>query len=302
MYIDVGDGHRIYYEVHGNLNARPAVVIHGGPGGGMQRSVLKLFDLKRWRVLLFDQRGCGKSTPFLSLHRNTTWDLVTDIERLRKTLDVESWTVFGGSWGSTLALAYASKHQECVDALVLRGIYLGSSSENDWLYRAGGASQLRPVEWSAFVKGSKTKKIRGNESLIPAYSRLLRNSRTRKVAAKAWSGWESAISTLEPSPDKSSTKLLESIAVLEAHYFSHNSWLRPGQLLRAARKIPSSIPVIIVQGSYDLVCPPAAAVALAGAVKHSELHMTHAGHATSEPETSAALKKALLRLDYARVV
>jgi proline iminopeptidase len=133
MYLDVDHGHKIYYEVHGSPKGTPVVVLHGGPGGGLQRSLLKLFDLTKWRILMFDQRGCGLSKPFLSLDRNTTWDLVADIERLRETMGVEAWTVFGGSWGSTLALAYAAKHLKRISALVLRGVYLGAPSENAWL-------------------------------------------------------------------------------------------------------------------------------------------------------------------------
>ena len=246
MYLDVGDGHRVYYEVHGSPQGKPVVVLHGGPGGGIQHSLLKLFDLKRWRVLLFDQRGCGKSKPFLSLEKNTTWDLVADIERLRETLGVEKWTVFGGSWGSTLALAYASKHMNRVTALVLRGIYLAEPHENAWLYKEGGASELRPVEWAKFVRASHSVSRKG--CLIGPYRRLLRNRRTRKAAAKA------------------------------------------------AKRIPTSIPVVIVQGQYDLVCPPVSAVDLSKAIRHSQLHLTHAGHAALEPETAAALKSALRRL------
>lgn len=296
MYLDIIEGHRVYYEVHGAPQGKPVVVLHGGPGGGLQRELLTLFDLKRWRVLLFDQRGCGRSTPFLSLKKNTTWDLVADAERLREAIGVERWTVFGGSWGSTLALAYASKHMRRVSALVLRGIYLGAPSENDWLYRAGGVSELRPVEWSKFVRASGQASTT-RKSLIPTYKRLLLNRRTRRSAAAAWSGWEDSISTLKPRPEKSNPKETEALAVLENHYFSHGCWLRPGQILCAARRVPRSVPVYIVQGMYDLVCPPVSAVALAKAIPHAMLRITHAGHAASEPETAAALKTALHRLE-----
>lgn len=294
MYLDVGDGHRVYYEVHGSPQGKPVVVLHGGPGGGIQHSLLKLFDLKRWRVLLFDQRGCGKSKPFLSLEKNTTWDLVADIERLRETLGVDRWTVFGGSWGSTLALAYVSKHMNRVTALVLRGIYLAGPHENAWLYKEGGASELRPVEWAKFVRASHSVSRKG--CLIGPYRRLLHNRRTRKAAARAWTTWETSISSIKPNPVKDTAKEMEMVAVLENHYFSHNCWLRPGQLLREAKRIPTSVPVVIVQGQYDLVCPPVSAVELSKAIRHSQLHLTHAGHAALEPETAAALKSALRRL------
>ncbi len=296
MYLDVGHGHKIYYEVHGSPTGKPVVVLHGGPGGGSQRGLLTLFDLKRWRVILFDQRGCGRSKPFLSLERNTTWDLVADTERLRETMGIDRWTVFGGSWGSTLALAYAAKHMDSVTALVLRGIYLGAPSENDWLYRAGGASELRPVEWSRFVKDSGQSSTT-RRSLIPTYKRLLQNRQTRKVAATAWSDWESSISTLKPKPDRSTSSQKEALAVLENHYFSHGCWLRPGFLLREAQRIPKSIPVYIVQGMYDLVCPPVSAIKLSKAIRHSHLQLTQAGHAASEPETAAALKNILRLLE-----
>ena len=295
MYLDVGT-HKIYYEVHGSPTGKPAVVLHGGPGGGLQRRLLTLFDLKRWRVIMFDQRGCGKSKPFVSLKQNTTWNLVADIERLRQAVGVEAWTVFGGSWGSTLALAYAAKHMEHVSALVLRGIYLGEPSENDWLYRAGGASELRPTEWSRFVHASgQTSTTR--KSLIPTYRRLLTNHRTRKAAATAWSDWESSISRLKPKSDRSTPSQKEALAILENHYFSHGCWLRPGFLLSEAKQIPKSIPVYIVQGVYDLVCPPVSAVKLSKVIRHSHLRLTQAGHAASEPETAAALKSILRQLE-----
>lgn len=294
MLLDVGDGHTMYYKEYGAPGGKPVVVLHGGPGGGLQKGVLRHFDLKHWRVIMYDQRGCGRSTPFLSLHKNTTWDLVADIERLRKACGVDRWTVFGGSWGSTLALAYASKHIDHVAALVLRGICLLEPWETDWLYREGGASRLYPEAWASFAQGSKgskeTKESKGN--LTMTYKRLLRNRRTRKAAAKAWWGWEAAISSLKPKPDRSTDKQVESLAIIENHYFSHNGWLRSGQLLAAAARIPRSIPVFIVQGRYDLVCPAASAVALAAKIPHANLTLTMAGHAGADPENAKALRHA----------
>lgn len=289
MYIDVGDGHRVYYEIHGARDGRPAVVLHGGPGGGLQRSALRFFDLKRWRVLLFDQRGCGKSTPFAALEHNTTWDLVADIERLRAVMGVDRWMVFGGSWGTTLALAYASRHAQRVTAMVLRGVCLMERWEQDWLYKEGGASRIYPLEWAKFAAGAGQRDST-RKNLTAIYSRRLRDRRTRRAAAAAWWGWESAISTLEPQPDKTSAKQTEALAVLENHYFRHNAWLRPGQLLGAARHM--QFPVIIVQGRYDMVCPPAAAAALAAALPHVCLKFTHAGHAATEPATATMLRGA----------
>jgi len=297
MFLDVGDGHTMHYKEYGSPTGKPVVVLHGGPGGGMQRGVLKFFNLRVWRVIMFDQRGCGLSTPFLSLHRNTTWDLVADIEKLRQACGLDRWAVFGGSWGSTLALAYASKHIDRVAALVLRGVCLLEPWETDWLYAEGGASRLYPEAWAAFLKGAKGSQgatIKGN--LTKTYKRLLSNRRTRKKAAAAWWGWEAAISSLKPKPDRSTPKQVESLAILENHYFSHDAWLRPGYLLAAAAQIPKSVPVIIVQGRYDLVCPAASAVAVAAIIPHASLHMTLAGHASSDPDTAKMLRKALEKL------
>jgi proline iminopeptidase len=262
----------------------------------LQRKQLRHFDLTKWRVVLFDQRGCGKSTPLYSIHKNTTWDLVADIEKLREAVGVDRWTVFGGSWGSTLALAYAAKHLKHVDALVVRGIYLGEPRENDWLYKEGGASSLYPEEWARFAEAAAGAGAAGKsrKNLTATYRRLLQSKdrKTRRRAAAAWWGWESAISFLVPKPDDSKASEVESLAILENHYFSHTCWLKPGQLLAAARRIPASVPVHIVQGRYDLVCPPASAYALAQAVPHAHLTFTLAGHAGSEKPTAAALRAA----------
>jgi len=288
MHLNVGDGHRLYYEIHGRSDGPTAVVLHGGPGGGMQRSHLKFFDLTKWRVLLFDQRGCGRSTPFLSLHKNTTWDLVEDIEKLRCMMDLDKWTVFGGSWGSTLALAYCSRHQDHVAALVLRGVYLAEKWENDWLTTETGAARLFPDRW---VRLTRLAKGKTGTAMTKDYIRMMRskNRSTRKAAAAAWYAWESAISTLRPERDTTSARVGEAISVLECHYFSHRCWIPSGSLIKAAKRIPKRIPVYIVQGRYDLVCPPASAYAIHQAVPHSKLKMTIAGHAGSEPETAAAL-------------
>jgi proline iminopeptidase len=288
MKLPVGDGHVVYYEVHG-LGKKTAIVLHGGPGGGLQRGQLQHFDLTRWRVILFDQRGCGGSTPFLSVSHNTTWDLVSDMEKLRIHLDIDKWLVFGGSWGSTLALAYASKHEDHVSAMVLRGVCLMEAWEQRWLYEEGGASRIFPEAWPAFVAGAKS----GRGTLSQRYGRLLSNRKTRKAAAKAWWNWESAISFLEPKPDHSSPKQITSLAVLENHYFRHNAWLKPGFLLAAAAKM--QIPTVIVQGRYDLVCPIASAYALRKAMTKAKCLLIvskKAGHAGSEPPTAYALRKA----------
>lgn len=291
-HLDVGDGHRIYYEEHGAADGKPVVVLHGGPGGGLQRAVLRLFNLRKWRVILFDQRGCGRSTPSASteagLKANTTWHLVADIERLRAAVGVSApWTVFGGSWGSTLALAYAARHPKAVAALVLRGIYLAESWEAEWLYAEGGASRMKPTEWARFSDGGRRRTMRA--TLVHYGQRLRsRSSATRKAAATAWNRWETVLSTLEPS---TAGHAPVSMAILEHHYFSHNCWLKPGELLAAARRL--RMPVTIVQGRYDLVCPPAAATTLHAAIPQSRLILTQAGHSGAEPATARALRSVL---------
>ena len=283
-FLDVGDGHRMYYEEHGSPSGKSVVVLHGGPGGGLQRSVLHCFDLTKWRVILYDQRGCGRSTPFLETRNNTTWHLVADIERLRIHLGIKSWAVFGGSWGSTLALAYTSRYPTAVVSLILRGIYLGESWETRWLYEEGGASRVRSREWSQFVKGS-----RGTRRLLHHYARLLKARKTRRAAARSWTAWEHSLSFVKPPVDNTSQKTKESLSVLETHYFTHNCWLRPGELLAAARHI--RVPTTIVQGQLDLVCPAASAVALASAIPGSKLHLVEgAGHSVSEPAIRATLR------------
>jgi proline iminopeptidase len=295
----VGDGHEIYWEEHGAADGRPAVVLHGGPGGGLQRSVLRFFDLRRWRVVLFDQRGCGRSTPYLSLHANTTWHLVADIEALRSHLGISRWLVFGGSWGSTLALAYTSRHPRSVTGLILRGIFLGQSWETKWLYEEGGASLLQPAEWERFVAGAGADCRRSDKRLTACYRRRLtsRNRATRKAAARAWWHWEHVLSSVEPKPDRTPPKAVAALSVLENHYFIHNCWLRPGELLAAARRI--RVPVTIIQGELDLVCPPAAAHALAKAIPHARLIMVPgAGHSAAEPGIARALQKAVTTAAY----
>jgi proline iminopeptidase len=293
--LDVGDGHTIYYEQHGSGTAN-AVFLHGGPGGGIPPAsiIAKLFDLKRWTVTAFDQRGCGRSRPFLGLHKNTTWDLVADIERLRGHVGVDRWMVFGGSWGSTLALAYGSRHANRITAMVVRGVCLMEPWEFDWLYAPTGVARLRPEGWDRFVTGAGLKGTRRRltaATVMSAYRRRFRNRRTQKAVVTAWADWESSLSWLKPKAEqRMSPAKATALSVIENHYFTHNAWIRSGQLLAASRRF--RFPLTIVQGAYDLVCPPESAVALHKAVRHSKLVLTHAGHAASELPTAAALRKA----------
>jgi proline iminopeptidase len=283
--LDVGDGHRIYYERAGKPGTKPAVFLHGGPGGGISADHRRLFDPERYDVLLFDQRGAGKSTPNASLEANTTWHLVADIERLRELAKADKWLVFGGSWGSTLALAYAQTHPERVSELALRGIYTVTKAELDWYYQFG-ASELFPEKWERFLAPIPEAE-RGD--LIAAYrKRLTSDDRSVQIeAAKAWSLWEGETITLLPNPDLSSSHADAEFAVafarIENHYFAHDCWLEEGQLLRDAGRLRGILGTII-HGRYDMPCPARYAYQLHKAWPEAEYHMIEgAGHAYSEP-------------------
>jgi proline iminopeptidase len=247
-------------------------------------------------VTTFDQRGCGRSTPYLSLHKNTTWDLVADIEKLRTHLGLEKWLVFGGSWGSTLALAYGSKHAARMTGMILRGVCMMEPWEFEWLYSPVGAARMDPVGWGRFADGSglSPRKTQSAKQMMLAYKRRFtsRSPRIRQRATQAWWDWEARLSWLESDkhPDTTPARKVAALSVIENHYFLHNAWIRPGQLLAAARRF--RFPVTIVQGAYDLVCPPASAYAVHKAIPHSKLILTQAGHAASEVPTAKALRKA----------
>ncbi|HZY49319.1 MAG TPA: prolyl aminopeptidase [Devosia sp.] len=283
--LDVGDGHHIYWERVGTRGAKPAVFLHGGPGGGLSPSQRRVFDPHKYDVLLFDQRGCGKSQPHAGLDHNTTWDLVADIEKLRLMMGVERWMVFGGSWGSALALAYAETHPERVTELVLRGIFTLRRWELEWYYQHG-ASLLFPDKWQRFV-GVIPQAERAD--MIAAYRKRLRgDDRAEQVrAAKEWARWEGETLTLLPDPSVSDTFYDEDYAVafarIENHYFVHAGWMEEGQLIRDAGRL-KNIPGVIVQGRYDVACPPQTAWDLHRAWPEAEFHLVEgAGHALSQP-------------------
>jgi proline iminopeptidase len=284
-FLDTGDGHRVYWERVGTKGAKPAVFLHGGPGGGCSASHRRLFDPALYDVILFDQRGCGRSTPFASLDNNTTWHLVADIERLREMVGVEQWQVFGGSWGSTLALAYAETHPERVSELVLRGIYLLTKAEMDWYYQFG-VSEMFPEKYDAFI-ALIPEAERGD--LVTAYrKRLTGNDREEQLrCAKAWSVWEGETITLLPEPSTSDqfheAEFALAFARIENHYFVHAGWFEDGQLLRDAYKL-KDIPGTIVHGRYDMPCPMRHAWELHKAWPKADFHpIEGAGHAYSEP-------------------
>ena len=283
--LDVGDGHLIRYERVGTPGAKPAVFLHGGPGGGISPEHRRLFDPARYDLMLFDQRGCGQSQPHAGLDANTTWHLVADIERLRERVGIDRWLVFGGSWGSALALAYAQKHPERVSELVLRGIYTVTRAELQWYYQFG-VSEMFPDKWEKF-QAPIPEAERGD--MIAAYRKRLTSDDpvARIEAARAWSVWEGETITLLPNPALAETHADDHFALafarLENHYFVHDAWLEDGQLLRDAHKL-HGIPGVIVHGRYDMPCPARYAWALHRAWPEAEFHLIEgAGHAYSEP-------------------
>lgn len=283
--LDVGDGHSIYWERCGTKGAKPAIFLHGGPGGTISPRHRRLFDPTRYDVTLFDQRGCGKSMPNAVLDANTTWHLVADIERLRERAGVDKWLVFGGSWGSTLALAYAETHPERVSELVVRGVYTLTKAELAWYYQFG-VSEMFPDKWERFLAPIPEAE-RGD--LMAAYrKRLIGSDRKAQVeAALAWSKWEGETITLLPEPETSDKFGEEDYAVafarIENHYFVHGGWLEEGQLLRDANRL-RGIPGVIVHGRYDMPCPARYAWQLHKAWPDAEFYLVEgAGHAYSEP-------------------
>ncbi|WP_280193142.1 prolyl aminopeptidase [Nocardia farcinica] len=287
--LDVGDGQRVYWEVSGNPEGKPVVFLHGGPGGGTAPLHRRFFDPACYRIVLFDQRGCGRSTPHIAdgadLSVNTTWHLVADIEALREHLGVERWQVFGGSWGSTLALAYAQRHPERVTEMVLRGVFLLRRKEIDWYYN-GAAGYVYPDEWEKFLAPVPAGERDGD--LVAAYHRLLHSPDPAVVerAAVAWSVWEGSTSSLLPHPDRvaetAEPRFAIAFARIENHYFRHGGFLAEGQLLRDIDRI-AHLPVEIVQGRHDIVCPAVSAWELHRAWPGSRLHIVDdAGHAANE--------------------
>ncbi len=298
--LDVGDRHCIYWELCGNPDGKPAVFLHGGPGGGASPGHRRLFDPERYNLLVFDQRGCGRSTPHASLDANTTWHLVDDIERLRTMIGVERWLVFGGSWGSTLALAYAEAHPERTAALILRGIFTLRRSELLWYYQEG-ASWLFPDKWERFLAPIPVAE-RGD--LMAAYHRRLTGAAhdERVAAARAWSLWEGETITLLPNLEftaqHSEDRFALAFARIENHYFVNAGFLDEGQLIRDASRL-RDIPGTIVQGRYDVATPMRSAWDLHRAWPEAEFRLVaDAGHAFNEPGILSELIRATDR--YAR--
>ncbi len=291
-WLAVGDGHEVYYEQSGAPDGKPCLFVHGGPGGGAGPDARRFFDPARYRIVLFDQRGCGRSRPHASLDANTTWDLVADMERLREVLGIGRWLVFGGSWGSTLSLAYAEAHPEAVTELVLRGIFLLREREIRWFYQHG-ASELYPDAWEAYLAPIPEDE---RSDLVHAFHRRLtsEDEDERLAAARAWSVWEASTSFLRPRAefvaqfDAPATAL--AMARIECHYFVNGGFFEhPDQLLAGIDRI-RHIPAVIVQGRYDVVCPPVTAWELHRAWPEAEFHLVpDAGHSAFDGGNAAAL-------------
>jgi proline iminopeptidase len=291
FYLQVSSMHEMYVEQSGNMAGIPVVFLHGGPGGSCEPVHRRFFDPEKYRIILFDQRGCGKSRPHASLQHNTTQDLIEDMEKLRRELGIDRWVLFGGSWGSTLALAYAQAHPDKVLGLVLRGIFLCRQQDVDWFYQQG-TSRLFPEAWQAFLQPIPKNE---RQDMIAAYHRRLTsdNELERMAAAKAWSIWEGSTATLRPSSSVldyfSDPHTALSIARIECHYFVNKGFIRENQLLEDMDKI-EHIPGYIVQGRYDAICPIDQAFALNKRWPKSQLKIIpDAGHSASEEGITQAL-------------
>jgi len=292
-FLDVSNGHKIFFEVSGNPQGKPVVFLHGGPGGGTSPVYRQFFNPAIYRIIIFDQRGCGRSLPFASLEHNTTWDLVADIEALREHFSIDKWMVFGGSWGSTLALAYAEAHPHRVSELVLRGIFMGRKHELDWFYQKG-ASFVFPEYWRAYFEHIPPLE---RDDMVKAYYRRLTSpdAAIRLAAAKVWSVWEGCASKLHIDQvmiDRNAgDEFATAFARIECHYFVNGCFFRNDSQLLDDVGMIRNIPCTIVQGRYDMVCPATSAFDLHFAFPEAEfIVIPDAGHSMSEP----GIKRALL--------
>lgn len=292
FHIDVSDKHRIYIEECGNPDGKPVLFLHGGPGGGIMPRFRQFFDPLRWRIILFDQRGCGRSTPFAELEDNTTWDLVADIERIRHALQIDRWTIFGGSWGSSLALCYGIRFPESCVAFVLRGIFLLRPQEVQWFYQ-NGAHAIFPEAFALFrdfipaaerddLVGAYYKRLTGEDDLV------------RLEAARHWSIWEGSSNRLLPdtvvSQSYGADHFAEAFARIECHYFIHNGFLPTQNWILENISTIKHLPAYIVQGRYDIICPPTSAYTLHKAWPASKLYVIEkAGHSMFEPDIRSRL-------------
>ena len=286
------DDHKIYYEVSGNPHGKSAIFVHGGPGGGGSTEVRRFFNPELYKIIVFDQRGCGRSKPHASLNDNTTWHLVSDMERIREKLGIEQWLVFGGSWGSTLSLAYAQAHPTRVSELVLRGIFMLRKKELDWFYQEG-ASKIFPEPWQEFLEPIEDDK---RDNLMDAYREIFYgDDQVKKLqAAVAWSKWEAATSSLLISKSRvdefQDPEFALAFAMIENHYFVNKGFFKDENQLIENLEVIRHIPAVIVQGRYDVVCPMESAWELASKWPEAEFIVTpNSGHSAFEKENIAAL-------------
>ena len=290
------DGHQIYYEQCGNPNGKPAVFLHGGPGGGGSIAVRRFFNPEKYNIVIFDQRGCGRSMPHGCLENNTTWDLVDDIEALKNMLEIETWLVFGGSWGSTLSLAYSQTYPTSVSEMVLRGIFMLRKKELDWFYQEG-ASKIFPEAWEKFLEPID---VNQHDNLMSAYHKIFTSDDEDKKlsAAIAWSVWEGSTSSLSYNPDMANSfsdpKFALAFALIENHYFVNKGFLEhENQLIETGIDIIRHIPTTIVQGRYDIVCPMTTAWELSKNWPEAKLIIApSSGHTAFEKEITHELIKA----------
>ena len=292
--LKVSDLHTIHVEESGDINGKPVIFLHGGPGGGIEPVYRQYFDPEKWRIIVFDQRGCGQSTPHAELQENTTWDLIADIEKIRQHLEIDKWVVFGGSWGSTLSLSYAITHPDRCKALVLRGIFMIRKKEINWFYQEG-TSNIYPDAWEHYLRPIPEDE---RHDLVAAYyKRLTSNDDSVRIeAAKAWSIWEASTSKLIQSEESihafEDAKVAEAFARIECHYFTNRGFFDTDEwLLENVDKI-RHIPTVIVQGRYDVVCPMISAWELHRAFPEANFNIVQdAGHSMTEKGIAAKLVK-----------
>lgn len=294
-YIQVDDIHNIYYEESGNPNGIPVVFLHGGPGCGTSPTCRRYFDPEFYRIILFDQRGSGKSTPHACLENNDTWHIIEDMEKIREELDIDRWLVFGGSWGSTLALCYAIKHPNRVKGLILRGIFLGRKEDIDWIYEKGGASEVFP---EAFEKYQSIIPVEKRDNMISSYYKLLTspNEEERKLAAYEWSMWEGGLVTLYPDPNLENSfgeiNYAISMATIECHFWMNSMfWEDDNWILKNANVI-RDIPIWIAHGRYDMDCRVIGAYELSKKLNNCTLDIVISGHSSGEPAIVDSLIRA----------
>ena len=293
--LDVDGTHTIYYEESGNPNGVPVIFLHGGPGCGTAPSCRQYFDPEFYRIILFDQRGSGKSTPRACLENNDTWHIIEDIEKIREKLNIDKWLVFGGSWGSTLSLCYAIKHPERVLGLVLRGIFLGRREDIEWIYEVGGVSNFHPESFERYISIIPEEE---RKDIIGAYYKRLtsEDKETREVAAKEWSMWEGSLVTLHPDPNLEQSfgeiNYAISMATIECHFWMNNMFWDDDNWLLNHVDVIKDIPTWIVHGRYDVDCRPIGAYELNKKLNNCKLEFTVSGHSSGEPEIVDSLVRA----------